>query len=225
MSFLTAIAKLKYWDNTDRPDIGEATKQLALSIEPLVIPKFTSVAARDAGLTAAVLAKMPLAGEGAQCYVDNIGPQLYNGAAWVPMHSGVAEYQEGTGSAAVNVPNATWTLLLTNVAGASSGGATTIDSQTVLFPGGVYSIDCNVQWSSNGSGRRLMGISNSIGDDPDDTPYYISTMSAASGILYQHDQFTYVNTSGTSRAALWVYQDSGTNLSVTRRRTFVQKVA
>lgn len=148
MSFSTAIAKLKYWDNTDRPDIGQATQQLALSVEPSLIPPFATTAARDAAITSTVRANAPLAGEGLKAYIDNIGDGEWDGAAWAPLGSRViATYAANPGQTVGAAANGG----VTFVSGVQGAGGFTLTRKRNI----EVAIRCVISGSSDAVGSQF----------------------------------------------------------------------
>lgn len=110
------------------PDVGAAADVPAVmlamgqSLEPSVTPRFLTVPARSAAITAAVLAADPLGGEGLRCYMQGSGEWEYDGVTWVPRGPRIATTKAYAGTPSVtstaagpaNVPNIHGTTFTSN---------------------------------------------------------------------------------------------------------------
>jgi hypothetical protein len=216
----TPSAGLPYWQNGDVPDIGAATSALASKLDSLISVPFATTSQRDITITA------PTAGM--ECYVTGVGPQVYNGSAWVPILSGVAQYKDGSDSNSVTVPSGTWTFLTCSTLGVTSGSNITIDTNGIIVPVGLFSVDAGIVWTTSGaaSTRRILGLSLAgVGTSPTNYFYQHTIGSPGNGQqVYQQATFGAVNATTSNRLGLWAYQDSGASLTVANRHTFVRQL-
>jgi hypothetical protein len=220
MATATAINGFPIPQTGDAPNVASDMAALGNAIDARVPAKFASATVRDSTITTPT--------EGMTCYVTGVGPQVYNGSAWVPILSGVAQYKDGSDSSSVTVPSGTWTFLTCSTAGATSGSNITIDSNGIIVPVGLFSVDAGIVWTTSGtvSSRRILGLSlGGVGVSPTNYFYQHTIGSLGNGQqVYQQATFGSVNATTSNRLGLWAYQDSGASLTVANRHTFVRQL-